>query len=184
MKTYNLSEDKIRQIARLCVQEQGTIKGVRAEASLMANLLETNSGYKKKYGDDIYSFARYGKWFSKAAHWMDNGSASEAAVEAVRDVLVRGNRFFPGNFVDEHDCFSDIAWARTDGKLIDKRERSAYVQDKTVIKNTYGSVYTFYAFPDGHTDPFGYTSSARRWEFEKTQTVEESADYVLVEVMT
>ena len=53
MKTYNLSEDKIRQIARLCVQEQGTIKGVRAEASLMANLLETNSGYKKKYGDDV-----------------------------------------------------------------------------------------------------------------------------------
>lgn len=177
MKTYNLSDDKIKQIARLCVQEQGTIKGVRAEVSLMANLLETNSAYRKKYGEDLYSFVRYGKWFSRAAHWMDNGSASSAAVAAVRDVLVNGNRFFPGNFVDEHDCLSDISEVRTDGKLIDKRDRTAYTRDKTVIKNVYGSTYTFWCFPDAHSDPFGYTDSKRRWAAELVD------DYVLVEVM-
>lgn len=182
-KTYDLTETELRKIACLCQQEQGTIPGIRAEASLMANLLETTPIYAKTFGSNIYDFVRNSKWFSRAAYWMDYGSASSAAVEAVRDVLVRGNRFFPGDFVNEHDCFSDIREARNDGKLIDKRDRSSYIQDKTVIKNTYGSVYTFYAFPDAHTDPFGYTSSARRWNFEKTQTAEQSADFILVEVV-
>lgn len=181
-KTYDLTETELLKIARLCQQEQGSLPGIRAEASLMANLLETTPAYSRVYGSDIYSFARNSRWFSRAAHWMDSGSATPAAVAAVRDVLVFGHRFFPGNFVNEHDCFRDIKEARNDGKLIIKNDRSAYVRDKTVIKNVYGSVYTFYAFPDGYTDPFGYTDSTRRWEFERTQTAEKSADYILVEV--
>lgn len=181
-KKYSLTEERLLKIARLCQQEQGTIPGIRAEASLMANLLEITPAYAKEYGDDIYGFARNSDWFSRAAYWMDFGSASSAAVEAVRDVLISGNRFFPGNFINEHDCFADIKEARNDSKLIDKRDRAAYIRDKTVIKNTYGSVYTFYTFPDQHTDPFGYTDSSRRWAPDPEETAEESADYVLVEV--
>ena len=58
-KKYKLSESQLTQIARLCVQEQGYIAGVKAEASQAANLLETNALYRNKYGSDIYSFIFY-----------------------------------------------------------------------------------------------------------------------------
>lgn len=158
-KTYKLSEDKLTKIARLCVQEQGSIAGVRAEASQGANLLETNATYRKKYGSDIYSMFRNSGWYYKAAHFMDNGSATSSAVDAIRDVLVRGNRVFP-QYVDEHDCISDIKYAKTNGLFINKNDRSQYVRGKTIITNVMGSTYTFWSFPAPGSDPFGYTAAA------------------------
>ena len=157
-KTYNLSESKLKQIARLCVQEQGCIAGVQAEASQAANLLETNEYYRNKYGSDIYSFMRNSGWYYKAAYYMDNGSASSAAIDAVREVLCLGARVFP-QYVDEHDCISDIASISTGSKY----EKSDYIKDKTVIHNKMGSTYTFYAFPAPGCDPFGYTDEAYQY---------------------
>lgn len=173
-KKYELSEKAIIQIARLCVQEQGTLKGVKAEASLAANILETNTYYIKKFGNDIYSFMRYSGWFSKAAKWMDEGSASTYAIEAVRDVLVNGNRTLP-QYIDEHDCFSDIVSTSNYGKPFDKRDRSKYIKDVTVITNKYGSIYTFYCFPDVKADPFGYIHKPK-------SSIEYNDDFVLVKV--
>ena len=161
-KTYDLTETQLKQIAALMVQEQGArgpeYKGVRAEASLAANLLE-NNGIYKHYGDDITSFLKYGKWFSRAEYWMNKGSAPNGAIEAVRDVLVNGNRYVP-YYVNEHDCFSDITSASNNGKNFTVTDRSKYKKDVTVIKNVYGSVYTFYKFPSNVADPFGYTAAA------------------------
>ena len=154
-KKYNLSEKAIIQITKLCVQEQGTLKGIKAEASLAANILETNTYYIKKFGDDIYSFMRYSGWFSNAPYYMDNGEATKEQIDAIRDVLISGNRPLP-QYVDEHDCLSDIVSVSNYGKPFDKRDRSKYVKDVTVITNKYGSIYTFYCFPDVKADPFGY----------------------------
>lgn len=163
-KKYKLSENEIVQIARLCVQEQGTFLGVKAEASLAANLLETNKYYQQKYGDDIYSFMRYSKWFSKAEKWMDEGYASAVAMDAVWDVLVNGNRTLPQH-IDEHDCISDILYITNHGVLFNKQAKGNYIKDVTVIKNRYGSTYTFYCFPDKQSDPFGYTKKPKEDDF-------------------
>ena len=166
---YPLSETQLLHIARLCKQEQGTVAGAKAEASLMANQLETNASRRKKYGtgaDGLYNWVRNGGWFARAAHWMDNGSVSDAILAGVKDVLVNGNRTLP-LYVDEHDCFSDIKSIST-GSV---KERSAYVQGKTVVKNKYGSTWTFWCFPDSTSDPFGYTAAAYKsatGEAEKT----------------
>lgn len=155
---YDLSESQLVKIARLCVQEQGNIEGCKAEASLMANLLETSPARQKKYGtgaDGLYNWVRNGPWFSRAAHWMDYGHASEKAIDAVRDVLVNGNRTLP-QYVDEHDCISDILSISTGSKS----DRSDYIKNKTIIKNCYGSTYTFWCFPAPGCDPFGYTKPA------------------------
>ena len=155
---YPLSETQLLHIARLCKQEQGTVAGAKAEASLMANQLETSASRRKKYGtgaDGLYNWVRNGGWFAKAAHWMDNGSVSDAILAGVKDVLVNGNRTLP-LYVDEHDCFSDIKSIST-GSV---KYRSAYVQGKTVVKNKYGSTWTFWCFPDSTSDPFGYTAAA------------------------
>jgi len=156
---YNLSESQLVKIARLCVQEQGNIDGCKAEASLMANLLETSPSRQRKYGTDadgLYNWVRNGGWFSRAAYWMDYGSASAKAISAVQDVLVNGNRTLP-QYVDEHDCIiPDIISISTGNKS----NKADYIKGKTVIKNRYGSTYTFYCFPAPGCDPFGYTAEA------------------------
>lgn len=164
-KKYKLSDDELIQIARLCVQEQGSIAGVRAEASQGANLLETNATYRKRFGSGIYSMFRNSGWYYKAPYFMDNGSASEAAVNAVRDVLIEGNRVFP-QYVDEHDCLSDIKSVQTNGKFVNKNDRSNYVRGKTIITNAMGSKYTFWEFPAPGCDPFGYTAAAYKYVME------------------
>ena len=157
-KKYALTETQIKKIARLCVQEQGSVDGCKAEASLMANLLETSKSRQNKYGTDaagLYNWVREGGWFSRAAYYMDNGSAAKKHIDAVRDVLVEGNRTLP-QYVDEHDCFSDINSIST-GSI---KNRADYIPNKTVIKNRYGSTYTFFCFPASGSDPFGYTKEA------------------------
>ena len=173
-KKYELSEDKLIKIAKLCVQEQGTLKGIKAEASLAANILETSTYYPKMFGNDIYSFMRYSGWFSNASYYMDNGKATDEQVAAIKDVLVFANRTLP-QYVDEHDCFSDIVSTSNYGKPFNKRDRSKYIKDVTVITNRYGSIYTFYCFPDVKADPFGYIHKPK-------SSVEYNDNFVLVKV--
>ena len=162
MLTYNLTKERLLQIARLCYQEQGTIAGIKAEASLAANILETSSKYKNKFGNDIYSFMRESGWFSRASYFMDNGTATQEMVDAVKDVLVNCNRTLP-QFVNEHDCFSDILYVSNDGVNFDKRDRTQYKRDVTKIVNRWYSVYYFWEFPAPNSDPFGYTSKEARY---------------------
>ena len=175
---YPLTDTQLLKIARLCKQEQGTVAGAKAEASLMANQLETSASRRKKYGtgaDGLYNWVRNGGWFAKAAHWMDNGSVSDAILAGVKDVLVNGNRTLP-LCVDEHDCFSDIKSIST-GSV---KDRSAYVQGKTVVKNKYGSTWTFWCFPDSTYDPFGYTAAAYKatsGEKEPEKTTEKATEF-------
>lgn len=157
-KRYNLTETQLKKIARLCVQEQGSVEGAKAEASLMANLLETSEYRQKKYGTDgagLFNWVRNGGWFYRAAYFMDNTSVGSKYVEAVRDVLVNGNRTLP-QYIDEHDCFTDIKSIST-GSI---RDRSAYIAHHTIVKNKMGSTWTFYCFPASGSDPFGYTEAA------------------------
>lgn len=159
---YNVTENQLEKIARLCYQEQGTISGIKAEASLAANILETSSKYKKEFGNDIYLFMRNSEWFSRASYFMDYGTATKEMIEAVKDVLVNGNRTLP-QFVNEHDCFSDILYVSNNGVNFDKRDRTQYKRDITKIVNRWYSVYYFWEFPAPNSDPFGYISKEARY---------------------
>lgn len=153
MKKYTLSDDKIMKIARVAVRENGE-DVVGKEVSLMANLFELQTKYT-----DIYDYVRNGGWFGKAGPYMDSGTASAAAIAATKDVLINGNRQFPA-YINEHDCFSDITSVTNNGVSFTVTDRSKYIKDVTIIKNVYGSTYTFYEFPSKYSDPFGYTDYA------------------------
>ena len=156
-KKYSLTNTYLIKIARLCQQEQGTVKGAKAEASLMANQLETSKVWQKKYGKDgngLYKYVRNSGWFSRAPYWMDKGKVSDSILAAVKDVLVNGNRTLP-LFVDEHDDLRDIISIST-GK---KSNRSSYIRGNTIVKNQQGSTWVFWCFPDSNSDPFGYIKS-------------------------
>lgn len=158
---YNLTEDQVLQLARVCVQEQGSPKGAAAEASLMANLFELKGSSFGTGADGLYNYVKTSGWFANAESHMNSGDVSDEILNVVKSVLIDGKRTIPG-YIDEHDMISDIASAVTEGSSFSPSERNQYQQFKTKIKNVYGSEYTFYSFPDENSDPFGYTSEANR----------------------
>ena len=151
-KKYDLTEDEIRGLANLALQEQGSIDGACAELSLMANRFEQQSKYKT-----LYEYVRKSRWFYKAPYYMDNGNAGAVYRLYTKYVLCEGLRTLPKH-IDEHDCFSDIDHIST-GNV---RDRSAYQRDETVVENSLGSTYTFYCFPAEKSDPFGYIRKGER----------------------
>ena len=154
---------KLKQIARLCFQEQGSAEGAAAEASLMANLYELVGN--KKYSS-LYDYVRNSGWFAKAAYHMDNGTGDTqpGVLDAVSNVLVHGRRTLP-KYVNEHDCTDDIDSCTNNGNSIDKKNPSKYKQHVTKIKNKYGSNYTYFCHPTSTSDPFGYTSVKNRKKY-------------------
>lgn len=177
---YSLTDAQLIQIARLCKQEQGSIDGARAEASLAANRYEHYAGgYFKNTYSTIYGYMRNSGEFYRASYYMDNGSYTQEYVEAVRDVLVKGHRTLP-LFVDVHDSWGDIRSVTTDGRSVPEgyQYKDQYIRDKTKIfaandswmsgkrgGNAWSVTYSFWTFPAKNSDPFGYESEDKRKRF-------------------
>lgn len=159
-KKYNLTDKQIRELANVFHTEQGNVPGVKACASHACNYLEKwkSSVYKNPYDAVLYS----GWWGSEALNRqrMATNCASIAEIEGVGEVIRDGKRTLP-DYVDEYDWLYDITSATNNGVAIDPLDRSKYKKDVTIVKNKYGSTWTFYCFPDGasgYCDPFGYIS--------------------------
>ena len=158
-KTYNLSDSDIKGLAAIAYAEQGSPEGARAEASLMANKYEIDNSSK-----GLFEYVNSSSWWASASKGRDINN--QEVIDAVKDALVNGHRSFP-SYINEHDCIScgsagfDITKIVLDGTTYttskDLLDKTKYVQEKTVIYNRYGSVYTFYSFPTESSDPFGYT---------------------------
>lgn len=165
-KKYKLTNSEIKYLAAVCLKEQGSTSGMRGEANLIANRYEL-------YGKGKYSspadYVKNSGWFGTSSATPTN---NKTAINVVKSVFVQGNRTIP-LYVDEHDCwFCNRRNTCSNGNLGDIctitggssksyiTNRKKYKQDKTIIKNTYGSTYTFYYFPSPTSDPFGYTETA------------------------
>ena len=168
-QTYNLSESQISYLSGVALCEQGSLDGVIAEASLMANLFELQGSKYGKGASGLYNYVSNSSWFACRTR---PESASSQMKDGVKKALVLGQRSLP-LYVDEHDCwFCNTKNYCSNGNMGDIcsvggktgknfiTNRSNYVRDKTVIKNVYGSTYTFYSFPSKNSDPFGYTQES------------------------
>lgn len=162
-QTYNLTDEELRGIARLCQQEQGSPEGAAAEASLMANRYELfPKGLKNRNYTSLFDYVENDGWWASSSKYMNNTSGlNQEVLDAVKEVLVVGKRTLP-LYVDEHDYMGDIKTVSNNGTSFDKKDRSQYKQDVTYIENTLSSEYTFYSFPTETSDPFGYTESAMK----------------------
>lgn len=173
--TYNLTEEQLIRLARLCHAEQGVggEGGVKAEASLIASKYEdaVRQHGKSKAGElwetkSLDYYADWKGWWHGTKGWtagdprrpdldfMGKGEYTAQEVEWMRDVLVKGERTLP-NYVMEHDNINEITRAVTDGANTPKRA-DAFVQDKTKLFNVYNSHYVFFSQPSPRSDPFGY----------------------------
>ena len=179
---YSLSDDELRGLCGVAKAEQGSIEGAKAEASLMANLYELLSNSSRYYGTGLYNYVRNGGWFSNASRHMEQGCPSDY-LNAVRDVLVNGNRTLPF-YVNEHDCFNcsaahacgsvpkgDVCKIVTNGvtysSINDIKNRNNYVKDNTKVYTYYttkdgsNGYWVFHSFPASNSDPFGYFESTK-----------------------
>ena len=159
-KKYNLSDLQLRHLAIICYREQGSIdSGVRACASHMCNYFEK---YQTKNFKNVYECTFGSGWYwnkQKNEQWVAaHPNVPTSVIDAVRDVICNGNRFFP-DYVDEYDCLTDVKTASNNGVSFNPLDRKQYKSGVTKITNVYGSSYTFYCFPDGvngYCDAFGY----------------------------
>ena len=178
-QSYNLSDRELRGLCSVAKSEQGSIEGAKAEASLMANLYELLSTRSSYYGNGLYNYVRNGGWFSNSKSKMDNPNCPDAYLNAVRDVLVNGNRTLPF-YINQHDCMScnrytncssgkkgDICSLENNGTNYTSssyiENRNNYIKDVTKVYTIYmgGDFWVFYKFPASNSDPFGYTNSAK-----------------------
>lgn len=178
---YSLTNTQIKGLANICYREQGSnLNGVRACASHMCNYYEL---YGKKKFSSVYDCTISSGWYGTAAFnapYVNGNAASQTIIDAVKDVINNGNRFFP-QYIDEYDCISDISSATNNGIAINKNDRHQYKKDITKIKNVYGSSWTFYCFPDGadgYCDPFGYINKPAGSTTEKTTSVSTAASTI------
>ena len=171
---YELTEEQLRGLTNVCIAEEGgTVEGIAAAASVIANIFELT--YKGTWngqtgGQALYDCVRNSGWFglpgqnkdSAIAYmegrtsWGETISANQQQIEVVRKVLIQGMRTVPG-YIDEYDSWSGKDYSIDTGSVSNTKD---YIPFKTKITNDYGSTYTFYGFPA--EDPFGYTSEENR----------------------
>ena len=164
-KKYNLSQADMMGVANIVGHEQGTRAGKYAEASLIANMTDPDGPMKgagSQYATgNVRSTATSG-WFAGGKKRINSSERADAdAIAEVKDTIMGGKRTLP-RYINEHDCWSDIASVSGGGG---KNDKAGMKPHTTTIKNKMGSTYKFYTFPGGPSsgnDPFGYTSDEAR----------------------
>ena len=144
---YELTDDQINDIATCITGETGGSDPVAAkqEASQMVNLNESKG--RSNTGADLSKTLHSG-WYAKSS-WTRG--CTDTAKQAVKDVIINGNRTLP-RYVIEHDTFPM--------DILSPKGRNDY-KTGDPVNNKYGSKYKFYTFfgqnKDG--DIAGYTDS-------------------------
>ncbi len=161
---YNLTEEELKGLCGVAKSEQGTIEGSKLEASLMANRYELLGTNSKHYGKGLFNYVKNSGWFANASKHIEegqNGSCTDERLQAVRDVLVNGNRTLP-LYGNEHDCFNcnynkrcynntgnigDICFVNNGVKDITKMDDLVSRSDEYFIPNV-TKIYTVYKMND------------------------------------
>ena len=184
-RKFEVSDDELNDIAKVCQAEQGSPEGSGIEAELMVNKYILSGSTKSLYD---YLFKEASGWWSPIRdHKYPSVKLNPENREAVRKVIVEGIRQWPG-YINEHDCFNcadtsrahaycsngnrgDICYLTLNNQKISEmskissRSDEYYVRNQTVIQNKSGATYTFYGFVKENGvnigDPFGYTAEAK-----------------------
>ena len=169
-----LTDQQLNYLAGMCVSEQGAAATnpvtMRYQASLMANVYEL---YAKRKGLTIWQYLSLpgGKggaaingvrgWFAKTSHdraWTNSRAVSDECKEAIRDVLVNGNRITHAN--EQGTLKSGFVKAVYNGQTYtgdDLLRSEIWVPGETLIYTSGGQECIFLAMPGGapgQVDPF------------------------------
>lgn len=137
-KTYSLTDSQKQKIAAMVYGEySGDLVGMKAVASQMANLYEYQQIYGNSCGNrTFYNYITSGdgcKWY--ATYNATYSSSKSLALQAVEDVLIKGNRTLP-LYINEFDMFP--------GDIKDPLSADSYIQGQTQIRGKWGGSGVFW----------------------------------------
>lgn len=158
---YTLSNTEIVQLARMVKGEYGAdIDGMKAVASHMANLYEIRKHNGYTHGQSLFSYITTCGWYATQRIIYNSRYDDAKAQQAVRDVLVDGNRTLP-LYIDEFDWFpGDIRGASS------ASDADSYKPGVTKLYNVYGASGTYFCITktSGDANIFFYTSTAEKYK--------------------
>jgi len=156
---YELNDTQLSQLARVFSSALTSEMGVKAVASMAANVLEIESEMKNKYGNDIYKFVMFSDFFK-----TKTGTASDVNKQAVKSVLVDGDRVLP-LFVDRFHYIKSVKRVSNNDQEFNATDKSFYMQDTTIIEVDSKNKFKFWCFPDDSDFAFGYTNEGLRLQW-------------------
>lgn len=187
-KGYDLTQGQLNGIMAMIKEENGgTMSAVKTQASVMANIFEAyGPGLgEPETADGLVHYLRrnpHGEsgWFAAFNKYDESFSGyTDEEMNAVKDILVNGNRVMPPQIIEHDDLILDIDYIEVDGQRYSNgssefKDTANYIAGKTKIHQnpsriSGGSTWIFWTWanPDGtiiadwsdetHTgDPFGY----------------------------
>ena len=161
---FMLTEGQARGIAAMAAHANGaSVTALKTQVSQMANRFDK---YGSKYGDGAAGLIDYVKsdgWYDAAigAAYDENYQATADYIDAVKDVLIEGNRTIPPQIVRQATAGAAGLTAENEGSAIDLNNRSEFKVGVTEIEETARTPnkWMFYqwADPNGQQgDLFGY----------------------------
>ena len=159
-----LTDAQLSYIAGMCISEQGACATnpttIRYQASLMANVYEL---YGKKKGIGIWEYLKLlpsnGGWFATSTHtnaYKNAKRISDECKEALRDVLVNGNRITHANeqgTLNTGNIKGGFTKAVYNGQTYtgsDLSRLEIWVPGQTLIYTSAGQECIFLGFPGGY----------------------------------
>lgn len=159
-----LTDAQLSYIAGMCISEQGACATnpttIRYQASLMANVYEL---YGKKKGLGIWDYLKLlpsnGGWFATSTHtnaYKNAKRISDECKEALRDVLVNGNRITHANeqgTLNTGNIKGGFTKAVYNGQTYtgsDLSRLEIWVPGQTLIYTSAGQECIFLGFPGGY----------------------------------
>ena len=161
---FMMTEGQARgMVAMISNENAGSVAEVKTTASQMANRFDK---YGSSYGEGIEGLINY----VKTSRWYDSGTgekydenydASAEYIDAVKDVLIEGNRTIPPQVVQFATGTSQWIAARNEGTEINVDDRDQFKSGVTEIEELFGDhakwIFYQWADPDAKSgDPFGY----------------------------
>lgn len=100
---YNLTETQIKLVAHRVQKENcGSVIGCKAEATQIVNLYESKKPNEPHTTENFWNWFRTTGWYATPFSGLSASQAKERGINAVRDVVVNGNRILPPKVVG-HD---------------------------------------------------------------------------------
>ena len=159
-----LTDAQLSYIAGMCISEQGACATnpttMRYQASLMANVYEL---YGKRKGLGIWDYLKLlpsnGGWFATSTHtnaYKNAKRVSDECMEALRDVLINGNRITHANeqgTLNTGNIKGGFTKAVYNGQTYtgsDLSRLEIWVPGQTLIYTSAGQECIFLGFPGGY----------------------------------
>lgn len=163
---YDLTVGQLKGLIAVASKKNGeNTSQLKTAVALMANRFEKEGSSFGSDAEGLVKYVQESGYYEKEISdaYDEKYEASQKHIDAVKDVLVSGNRPIPAEVIEQASPDAKIIEADNSGTSFDVTDRSQYKSGVTrITKKSDKSSWIFYAWADESTDSgdlFGYSAS-------------------------